>query len=602
MIRESDQASLVAGAYALVSGQADFSSPGFYIYDKQFGSYWFLSLVIEVARGVLGLAVDDPFTVLTITNAGACLFFLSGIVAMLWNIRARGVICIAVISVLLGPVLLFSAPLASSNIISAGAVGWLVVLIRSHYVNTWVSGIILGLLGWLAVSCRVDAVLLIPAIVWCLSPRPTFRGFLCWRQGWILAASGFLAIVMGRSLTERASGSFYDFFFFPKIFAAYLTFGLGVGGLLLLLTFIWRMVREASFGKARRRVTYGIGVLVLLMPFSIYAPQFFTPRHLLTTAMGLLIVVSSSRGAALLITLASGQRRLACTMLLVSTLVPMVVGVRMLDATRPSVVLLDPTLFPTTDGLWPMGSYGSFLFKLRNAKECPFDHNQRVWNAVATVEFPSTEDGVVPIYRTPMSAYLGLGAVLQGKYPIISREKGFLEKNPFVICDERSLRRRLVYLSDVKAKDSGVAELAAFTKERISLESEWEAIIRCEAPSDFENVTDSEIEFRIELASVFGGDPYVVWSLDKDSVFHATGQDFGKKVIIASSEPFEMLVDGERTASQTMLDVPGEVAFEGYIIPRVIECQQAFHLVSSGQGKVFVAVSELPLFMSVNNL
>ena len=48
------------------------------------------------------------------------------------------------------------------------------------------------------------------------------------------------------------------------------------------------------------------------------------------------------------------ERRVLGWLVVLAALVPMFVGLRIADLTKPSIVLRDSTLYPTTDGLWPM--------------------------------------------------------------------------------------------------------------------------------------------------------------------------------------------------------------------------------------------------------
>ena len=95
------------------------------------------------------------------------------------------------------------------------------------------------------------------------------------------------------------------------------------------------------------------------------------------------------------------------------------------------------TLFPSTDGFWPMGAYGWFFSRLANGAAEPVDHNQRVfeaWSSVAAGDLPAGE-GVI----------LSSGLVSYGAFHLAllaKKQAPSLEEAQFVIFDERTLGKR----------------------------------------------------------------------------------------------------------------------------------------------------------------
>ena len=232
-MRESDQASIITGALDLAWGGEVFGNEA-YRYDKFFGSYWLLALWYKLWGASVG---DDAVRVVGLGNAFAALVYVLGMGVALWRVKFdmyTGMVAWVAVS---APVLVLSAPLFSPNVLSVGCLCLLIGLLRRKRLGIWSA---LGVVGctFLAVGCRMDAVLVMPALCWLCERREWYK---LWKSGRCvcLFVGSLLALLMGRVVgLAHVGGIGESFFFEPLIAAGYLVFGLWMSLLVLMIFFM----------------------------------------------------------------------------------------------------------------------------------------------------------------------------------------------------------------------------------------------------------------------------------------------------------------------------------------------------------------------------
>lgn len=432
LMRETDQASLVEGAWRIRQGTG-ISETGFYNYDKQYLSYILPAFFLHDFEGPLDeTGIDCLVARLNQVAAGIFLtglwVFVAGAAMGKRKAPPDGTFLIAFLTT---PAVLLSVPVSSPAIMSAGFLLVLASLMkRSPGTGNFAA---CAAFTFLAVGTRADAVLCLPFFCWAEARPGSWKGLVKSSRGWWMAAGAVLALAVGRLLAGETATTFYHAALDPRVAGAYLAFGLG--GLIL-----------TGFGFAtllgvnlRKRPGFRwAGLLFLAMPLLFYGPQLFSPRHLITTAIVILVAVTGFRGRALL---RLGRRcfprrvRVWKAAVVVVSLVPLLVGIRLPVPQRPGLTLRQPTLYPSTDGLWPMGGYAGYLVKMTRGK---LDHNQQIWTSAKCDEMRWPEQSPLKILETPMRQYLLLAARLRG----LTAEQvsiGEAADDP-VLADERSLR------------------------------------------------------------------------------------------------------------------------------------------------------------------
>jgi hypothetical protein len=322
-------------------------------------------------------------------------------------------------------------PLAFLCFLSAPA-----VLLNTVYVNSSVLSSAFLLLsaifllqdesrgGWpaavffaLAVGSRADAILLLPLLLWLITPFPMVGSFLHgWRKNlktglagskhWKISAAGMLALVAGRMLCPGGGGA-VDLIFNSKMVAGYMVFGFGAAGLLFALYSIHLSVHAVK-GHGTLEKLYGLaGLFAFLLPVMFFIPQLHAPRYFWRGCEAVLLLAASAR-------LPVWNFRSVKIMISAAALLPLVLGVRFPELNRPQVAISHATLFPSGDGFYPMGGTLPFMLRLHQANEHPVDHNQLVWNAVQQADFCFDDGRSIKVLQTPMFGYFMLAASLRG--------------------------------------------------------------------------------------------------------------------------------------------------------------------------------------------
>jgi len=436
VMRESDQASLLEGSLRLIAKDRAVAANDSYNYDKQYLSYWITAawLKVRLAGDQRSMEIVREGNLLTIT-----LFSLALLAAVWARKRWSGVQVAALYGALFTPVLSFSGMFLSPNMLSASFLLLLAVMLRndrgtserptSRGAQSRVRVCLVGILAWAATATRQDALLLMPLLALFAAQEESVRATLRDQRVQAMIIGTVFAIILGLLLSEKFAVLPAPFFVLPTFFAFV---GGGLGALLLLvIIFAIGLVSKGSFFRA-------FMALSVLLPLIFYGCVLYTPRHLFLPALAILLTLFSDRGRDCWNSLAQRRwGRLAVLITLLGTALPWVFGVRMAGWKQATVVTSAPTLYPSTDGFWPMGSYAEFLGRLANGAKDPVDHNQRVWGAWSKI----TPEDLPP----GKGAVLSSGLVSYGAFhlALFGREKASSVRDAdYVLFDERTLGKR----------------------------------------------------------------------------------------------------------------------------------------------------------------
>lgn len=436
VMRESDQAAILEGAIELVHGTSSLGDNDSYNYDKQFLSYW---LVAEWLK-LRGARVEDGS--MSVVREGNLLAVTLFALALLWVVGSQrkwsGGQVAVLYCALFSPVLAFSGMFLSSNMISGAFLLILVVLLRStpgqdaSAEEERPSIVKLGLIGlttWAATAARQDAILLMPLLALFGWKGGSLLNLIKDRRVVVMVIASLFAIGLGYFLSVDHAPITSPFFVLPT-FVAYLGGGLGAL-LLLILTFGGALVGKRSL---RGLMLGGAAILPLLF----YSSLLYTPRHFFLAALCILLTVFFDEGRKIWVSIMQGRLgRLVVALTVLGTILPWIVGVRMSAWKSARPVSAAPTLFPSTDGFWPMGAYGWFFSRLANGADAPVDHNQQVWRAWSRIDGTKIPAG--------KGAVLSSGLVSFGTFHLSWFGKegaATLEEADFVLFDERTLGKR----------------------------------------------------------------------------------------------------------------------------------------------------------------
>lgn len=594
VIREGDQAALLDAALRLASGESPWGGE-FYNYDKQYLAFWLLALVFRL-KSLLGLPISEIY----LANLLSCLFLWSAVIAIV-TVAQRGNVWLAgLVVVVAAPSFLLQIPFLSTAALSAGCLLWLTgVLIRC----TGRAGLVLcGVLSFAAVGTRADAVLVLPFLLWLTAPTADLGRLLGWRHTWITFAASIAAILLGKLLVDEPSLYTNSFFFYPRIFVAYFVFGLGSAGILFLLSVLATAWMGCTSRSRRQQLYVVLGAGLMLLPFGFYGAQLLSTRYWMLTLVTLLSFISAPRGKAILHELPLQLlKRWIGWGLVAAASVPLVIGIHLPFISAPRLTLTTPTLFPTADGVMPMGAYGSFLvLRLRNANAQFVDHNQAVWQAAQATQFEMSSDGSVPILETHLPMYLRLAARLQA---LKSREipANEITQLPFFYAESRSLTKEWTELNN---PDGYKNEKKAAIQRLLQYPAAYQSNHRSIGVLKFGTGDTQWAEELSSLNRQFRGNEYQRFSAS--TCFQLDRcipdpSDWGKTLVFYSPQPFTLiLTDGthqqpltsvrEHNASLETIALKGKDWFRRQI---VLEQPESL-------SRLSIAKSAFPDWMSIS--
>jgi hypothetical protein len=347
------------------------------------------------------------------------------------------------------------------------------------------------------------------------------------------------------------------------------------------------------------------GIVFLGLPIAFYGWQLFSPRHLMTTALAVLIVATGWRGRAHWRWGVRFQPRLTGTFAVAAgclTLVSLMAGLHLPAPERPQLVGSDATRFPTADGLWPMGATISFLAALRSSPSEPIDHNQAIWKAATRDEVRWPVADSVPVLETPMRKYLFLATRWAGHDPVLVGTTGSdaWHELKFAVSDERSLRT----LNPGQVNPGGLTRYESFLAgfkgsglQVISPEIDGHTVVQLSAGKASGPIkSDRDFEIRRTLAGALRDEEFRRdRELSASGSFRPSRSNEGKTLVLSSPQPFTI----DEVSANPVTDFTGSPLYT-YLIPgdQTLEAVGDFSIESEKPVTVWSTV--LPDYMSRN--
>ena len=418
LMRKCDQATILAGAYDLAHGRMHDPS-AYYQYDKTYVVYWVCAAVLKIFP-----AGSSPIAV---TNISLAMMFCSALTVFVVRFR-RTLDPLVLLCFLTAPAVLLNTLYVNSSVLSSA---FLLLSAAFLLQDKKHGGWLAALFFFLSVGSRADAILLLPLLLWLITPFSAIGKFPSGFSNHLkLCAAGVLALVAGRMLSSGA-GATIDPFFNLKMVAGYTVFGFGAAGLLFVL-YSFRLIAQPAEKRGLEKLYVFAGLAAFLLPVLFFIPQLHAPRYFWRGCEAVLLLAVSGR-------LPVWNNRTVKIIIMSAAVLPLVLGVRMPALNRPQPTVLHPTLFPSGDGFYPMGGYAPFLLRLRHAVQQPVDHNQMVWSAVHSAQFDFSAEKTIDVLFTPMYGYFMLEASLRGGFARCLPYEQLLGR-PFY-ADSRSLIR-----------------------------------------------------------------------------------------------------------------------------------------------------------------
>ena len=538
VIREGDQASLLDGMFQLVAGNNPFHI-GLYNYDKQYITFWLGALLIHLKQ-LLRL----PFSEIYLTNLLSYLLLWSGFLSVLSIARHSTVLLLVALCVLTAPSFLLQTPFLSAAAISSGFLLWLAwSLLKDRPSPLLVS----ALLTVAAIGARADAVLAMPLLLWLASPSAELGKLIRSRQSWIVVGASVFAIILGKLIYPGQGIDTNSFFLYPSIFITYFVFGLGAAGALYLFCVLAIARRAAVAPTMRERLYMGVGIVFILMPFLFYAAQLLSIRYWMLTVDTVICFGCAPRGQAIIQQFPfPSLKRVLGIILVVLCLLPLAVGVQFPFLKSPRITLTTPTLFPTADGVMPMGAYTRFLVpRLSNANTQFVDHNQVLWQAAQNISFELGSSGSVPVLETHVPMYIRLAATMQGKRSeLIPPEKS--AGYPFLYAESRSFTKEWTELNNPDGyKHDAKQAIQRLLAMPAAYQSKRYAGIGVLKFGSGDRRWSEEL---LMLNRTFQGNEYQIlpaYTLFQKNSFLPSSDDWGKMIVFYSIKPFALSLVGQ---------------------------------------------------------
>jgi hypothetical protein len=440
-LRYEDEADYLNSALQLARGEISPWHADFFNYDKEFGSYWFLSWVLRAA--------DSQSAVLAGNLAQAIAFCLSIGALFFYKLRHRPLSLI--LPFVLSPVLVLYAMFFGTCTIS------LAFLFLAFAILSRSSPLRQGfgcLLIVVAAACRADVVLVIPTLILTELSRRSLRDLLRSPVTLAISVSAILPPLIGLVWTVGTNDVIQTRFPHGLLpIAPFICFGLGV---IVFICLGWSSVffLLVARRKARGRVYYLLRAVSPLIPLGFYLYQLATPQHFLLTLACYLFTISDRRAPLVFRWLRPevDHRKLVRTALLLVVLVPWVIGLKAPTLHGIRLTAESPQMFPTSHGHFPMGAYASYMLRNRQSGYI-LDHNEKIFLAAKQVRYEFCE-GKVPVLLTPMHNYLSLAVRLDNLLPKTVNDPGEVSCG-FAYTDARSLLRNDLDVYQYAANGTG---------------------------------------------------------------------------------------------------------------------------------------------------
>ncbi len=399
---------------------------------------------------------------------------------------------------------------------------------------------------------------------------------------WLLtaAAAGATGVGVWFYTGPRQYADIFDPMFHSvvsKTIPAYMVFGMGPS-LVLTVLFVAGLLSSARQAKeGERKLFYLAGALSLALPLLYYSVQLYSPRYLVTATTGVLVFSVSPRGRAFWkISAKQPGIPILRTIAAATAVIPLLVGLHLTTPLQPRLTISRPTLYPTTDGLHPMGAYGSFMIAMRDFELREVDHNQLIWKAASSAQYVPLADGYVHLLYTPMISYLQLAVTLDGLLPEMEK----IDTGKTLYADSRSFMR---IGSGMEGDYAVMKNLLAKPSSFVSPSCQGIGIVRFNAGGDAAWGMKTLL-----LNRLLNANEYRLEDEDKPGdKLHAAGFD-GRPFVFVSSEPFQI---SGRTASRD--GSSGLYYVSGAASP-------ASPVLAEHPEQVSLAVQALPAWMSVS--
>ncbi len=444
----------------------------------------------------------------------------------------------------------------------------------------WLSIMCFGL----AVAARADALLIIPCLLWRASCRMPFLQLIRSEKFLLGGGTLLLALCLGIVVAKGDLGEEVATYFNPKVFLAYVVFGLGAAT--IVIAWIASGIGAAVGCRPRRhRSFYAAGLVAFGLTPAFYALRLFSTRYWTVWTVGMIVLLSSRRTAVLLHSKSKWVEAGLAFGCLLGAYVPLVIGLNLPFRDSPNAVISAGTRFPTADGNLSMGGY---LFALRDVSRSNglVDHNQAIWLAARDAGYRPNSADVVLVVDSPMVSYIELAVTLRGYRisTLSSPEEG-------ACIDSRSLIRPAMNFATGRQSMPLMESISAVP---ISAEFFGATILLFvkDAPK---NGYGREILF---LRDVFAGNEFRRVSSDTDG---PVGKFEGSTRVWYSHNPFSLetrLPSGDRQVFRSALK-------DGYDFVRLNGHELRFRSVSiqeqSDAADVREAVSVLPDYMDIGS-
>ena len=429
--RDNDQGAFLRGGWELAHDKASFWHGLAYNYDKQWGTYLLLDVVYRCLPRLDPVFAGNLAQVVLISCAWLSLGVRTG--------RNRSAPFVLLLPVVASPALILYAPYLGTAWLSLAFLLIAFFLVGSRASKWSLAGALVSLAA--AAACRADVLLATPALLLTQSSRSSLAGLIKRRTTWFFAAAAVLPIAFGKWIDANPAPNTNPLGFELKPYLALLLFGL-TPACLLLMAWVEAVHLRMAFKKPRFLTYYGLTALALVAPIAFYSLQLYTIRYFFLTVACLLFSASSRRAAALY----RAQRTLwrpgsiyGVTGLVLLTLAPWLVGIKMATLWRVQLTISQPTRLPTGDGHYPLGAYLAFEKQVLFDDHFQIDHNQKIWLTARSVAYKACSDGTVPLLWSPMVNYLAFAAALEGEEPRTLRTVD--DHCDAVYADLRSLSR-----------------------------------------------------------------------------------------------------------------------------------------------------------------
>jgi len=579
-MHETDQGWLLDGAAGIANGHLDVAR-GDFNFDKQFVSY--------LLPGVLFRFFPRPFNPDLLVLAGnvlAMVLFWGAFLGLLARSARRVPLALA-LPVILTPAFLVHSPFYASAFVSAALVMLLAaVLDRKRW--DWPRHAVVFAMAFCAVGARLDAILLLPLLAMLHAPRRRMADVLKSPNTWLMAAAGLAAFFLGRALYLAPSFDFVPQPFALKQVFAYLAFGLGGAGLLLLaaLHAVWR-ARHWN----RCRVWLVFLAAGLAMPMGYYCLQLLSPRHCVIGALSVLVFLCASSGGAIL-RVYFRQKVFGPALkfaLMLAALAPVFVGLDIPELRHPRLTFTQPTLVPSAAGVCPLGAYLGHALNVRRQHGF-MDQNQAIWAAAKTTQFESDAGGGVPTLLTPVESYLILAIRLQDLTPRHhSLQIGQLP--PRFYMDSRSLMRFQFALS---SKTGVMDDFFRTTALQPATTTDWQGVTILRGDTNSRPAADSLSARLWVLNEAFGGNEFRIEP--PETLQKIPDALAGKKLVLASRQNFTV-ASGQK-ASFTEIN---DGALGDWRVCEIgpLNAAESIRLRGVAPAAMVVAVSVFPEWMSL---